>query len=30
MAGDLVLDAPVAGTGASFSVLLPGEHGEDT
>jgi two-component system OmpR family sensor kinase len=30
MAGDLVLDPPVTGTGASFTVLLPGEHGEDT
>jgi len=30
MGGDLVLDASQAGVGAAFSVLLPGEPGEDT
>jgi signal transduction histidine kinase len=30
MGGDLVLDESPAGAGAAFSVLLPGEPGEDT
>ncbi len=29
MDGDLVLEPPVAGRGASFSVFLPGEPPED-